>query len=82
MSPDPMQFLRPLYSVIFCEQWKFLHFSLCICTRNILRSIIIAVPLVTVVYFMMNVSYMTVLSIPEMTSSAAVAVVIIDFLYK
>jgi hypothetical protein len=34
------------------------------------------------VYFMMNVAYMTVLSIPEMTSSAAVAVVIIVPLYK
>jgi hypothetical protein len=31
--------------------------------------------MVTAVYFMMNVAYMTVLSIPEMTSSPAVAVV-------
>jgi hypothetical protein len=46
-------------------------------TRNILRSILIAVPMVTAVYFMMNVAYMTVLSIPEMTSSPAVAVVTI-----
>lgn len=67
---------------VFIEQWNFLHLLLCICTRNILRSIIIAVPLVTMVYFMMNVAYMTVLSIPEMTSSAAVAVVIIVPLYK
>jgi hypothetical protein len=51
-------------------------------TRNILRSIVIAVPMVTAVYFMMNVAYMTVLSIPEMTSSPAVAVVIIVLLYK
>jgi hypothetical protein len=43
--------------------------------RNILRSVLIAVPMVTAVYFMMNVAYMTVLSIPEMTSSPAVAVV-------
>jgi hypothetical protein len=30
---------------------------------------------VTAVYFMMNVAYMAVLTIPEMTSSPAVAVV-------
>ncbi|XP_049785782.1 b(0,+)-type amino acid transporter 1-like isoform X1 [Schistocerca cancellata] len=41
---------------------------------NILRSIVIAVPLVTLFYFMMNVSYMTVLSIPEMIAAPAVAV--------
>jgi hypothetical protein len=35
----------------------------------------IAVPLVTAVYFMMNVAYMTVLTIPEMISAPAVAVV-------
>lgn len=34
----------------------------------------IAVPLVTLFYVMMNVSYMTVLSIPEMASVPAVAV--------
>lgn len=34
----------------------------------------IAVPLVTVFYVFMNISYMTVLSIPEMTSVPAVAV--------
>lgn len=45
---------------------------------NILRSILIAVPMVTAVYFMMNVAYMTVLSIPEMTSSPAVAVTLAD----
>jgi hypothetical protein len=37
----------------------------------------IAVPLVTAVYFMMNVAYMTVLTIPEMIAAPAVAVVII-----
>lgn len=36
----------------------------------------IAVPLVTAVYFMMNVAYMTVLTIPEMIAAPAVAVVI------
>lgn len=43
-------------------------------SRNILRSIIIAVPLVTLFYVMMNISYMTVLSREEMTNVAAVAV--------
>jgi hypothetical protein len=37
----------------------------------------IAVPLVTAVYFMMNVAYMSVLTIPEMIAAPAVAVVII-----
>lgn len=41
---------------------------------NILRSIVIAVPLVTGVYFMMNVAYMAVLTISEMESATAVAV--------
>lgn len=44
---------------------------------NIPRSIMLAVPLVTAVYFMMNISYMTVLTIPEMIAAPAVAVVII-----
>lgn len=34
----------------------------------------ISVPLVTIFYIFMNISYMTVLSIPEMTSVPAVAV--------
>ncbi|XP_069700887.1 b(0,+)-type amino acid transporter 1-like [Periplaneta americana] len=45
---------------------------------NIPRSIIIAVPLVTALYFMMNVAYMTVLTIPEMIAAPAVAVVFGD----
>lgn len=36
----------------------------------------IGVPLVTAVYFMMNVAYMTVLTVPEMIAAPAVAVVI------
>lgn len=41
---------------------------------NIPRSILIGVPLVTSLYVFMNLSYMTVLSIPEMLASPAVAV--------
>lgn len=44
---------------------------------NIPRSIMLAVPLVTAVYFMMNIAYMTVLNIPEMIAAPAVAVVTI-----
>ncbi|XP_033222377.1 b(0,+)-type amino acid transporter 1-like isoform X2 [Belonocnema kinseyi] len=40
---------------------------------NILRSILIAVPTITLLYVAMNLMYMTVLSVPEMTSSDAVA---------
>ncbi|XP_046391371.1 b(0,+)-type amino acid transporter 1-like [Ischnura elegans] len=45
---------------------------------NIPRSIAIGVPLVTLVYCLMNLSYMTVLSIPEMINAPAVAVVFGD----
>jgi hypothetical protein len=48
-----------------------------LCLSNVLRSIIIAVPLVIAVYLMMNIAYMTVLTVPEMTAAPTVAVVII-----
>ncbi|XP_063986665.1 b(0,+)-type amino acid transporter 1-like [Diachasmimorpha longicaudata] len=41
---------------------------------NILRSIIIAVPIITVLYVSMNLVYMSALSIPEMIAAPAVAV--------
>jgi L-type amino acid transporter 9 len=41
---------------------------------NIPRSIAISVPIVTGLYVFMNMAYMTVLSIPEMTTAKAVAV--------
>ncbi|PSN34459.1 b(0,+)-type amino acid transporter 1 [Blattella germanica] len=41
---------------------------------NIPRSIITALPLVTCIYLMMNLAYMTVLTIPEIISAPAVAV--------
>lgn len=49
-----------------------------LCLSNVLRSIIIAVPLVAAVYLLMNIAYMTVLTVPEMTAAPAVAVVIIE----
>ncbi|XP_063227254.1 b(0,+)-type amino acid transporter 1-like [Bacillus rossius redtenbacheri] len=45
---------------------------------NIPRSILIAVPAVTALYFMMNVAYLTVLTVPEMVGAQAVAVVFGD----
>lgn len=38
-----------------------------------LRSIAIGIPFITIFYVLMNVSYMTVLTIPEITNSTAVA---------
>lgn len=43
-------------------------------SRNILRAILIAVPVITALYVFMNLAYMTVLSPAEMISSPAVAV--------
>ncbi|VVC39531.1 Amino acid/polyamine transporter I [Cinara cedri] len=42
--------------------------------RNILLSYVLAVPFVTVIYVLMNISYLTVLTKSEMISSPAVAV--------
>lgn len=66
----------------FLYQLQFLSFRKIIIYyvqyySNIPRSIMLAVPLVTAVYFMMNVAYMTVLNIPEMIAAPAVAVVTI-----
>lgn len=41
--------------------------------RNVLRSIAIGIPFITIFYVLMNISYMTVLTIPEITNSTAVA---------
>lgn len=46
--------------------------------KNILRSILIAVPAITVLYVSMNLMYMSVLTIPEMVSAPAVAVLWAD----
>ncbi|XP_034195442.1 b(0,+)-type amino acid transporter 1 [Osmia lignaria lignaria] len=45
---------------------------------NILRSILIAVPLITVLYVSMNLMYMAALTIPEMVGARAVAVLWAD----
>lgn len=42
--------------------------------RNILRSLLISIPFVTVFYILMNVSYMTTMTTDEMLSSQAVAI--------
>ncbi|VVC39529.1 Amino acid/polyamine transporter I [Cinara cedri] len=42
--------------------------------RNILLSILLTIPFVTLIYVLINISYLTVLSIPEMISVPAVAV--------
>lgn len=45
----------------------FLYFS------NVLRSVLISVPFVMITYLFMNVSYLTTLTVSEMTSGVAVA---------
>lgn len=46
--------------------------------KNIPRSILIAVPLVTLLYVFMNVAYMAVLDKDEMINSAAVGITFAD----
>lgn len=53
-----------------------------LCYRNIPLSVVLAVPLVTAIYLLMNVSYLTVLSVQEMISAPAVAVVTLANLLK
>lgn len=63
-------FCSKLHSCItnlFNQQW--------FCYRNILLSILLAVPFVTMIYVLMNVSYLTVMSVPDMISNECVAVV-------
>ncbi|KAJ9596137.1 hypothetical protein L9F63_027239, partial [Diploptera punctata] len=48
---------------------------------NLPRSIIIGIPLVTLCYFLINVSYLAVMSAAEMIESEAVAVVSIQYFY-
>ena len=43
--------------------------------KNLPRSILLSMPVVTVVYFLMNVSYLTVLSPQDLYNSESVAVV-------
>ena len=43
--------------------------------RNILRSVLIAVPLVTLLYLCVNTAYLTALTVPQVILQPAVAVV-------
>ena len=49
---------------------------LCLCLlRNLPRAVMIGVPLVTLCYLLINISYFTVMSVPELIDSPAVAMV-------
>lgn len=61
-------------ALFFFLQIQKLTSFLLICFRNLPRSIAIAIPLVTVCYVLINVSYLAVMSPVEMTESEAVAV--------
>ena len=54
--------------------------SIFIFIRNLPRSILIGIPLVTVLYLLVNISYFTVMNVPELLASPAVAIVRINFL--
>ena len=48
--------------------------------RNLPLAIMIGIPLVTVLYLLVNISYFTVMSVDELLNSPAVAVVSLSFL--
>ena len=48
-----------------------------VCVRNLPRAIWISIPLITVIYVFTNIAYFTVLSVPQLLQSNAVAVVTI-----
>ncbi len=50
-------------------------FFFCLLLRNIPLAILIAMPTVTVVYLLVNISYFTVMSIEELKDSPAVGIV-------
>jgi len=51
------------------------NFYLLFCVRNLPRAIWISIPLITVIYVFANVAYFTVLTVPQLLQSSAVAVV-------
>jgi len=53
----------------------YVVFMMCGFHRTLRRSIYIAVPLVVVVYFLLNLSFFAVLSVNEITEATAVALV-------
>ena len=58
------------------QAWSRLDTNLVdVVCRNLPRSIIIGIPLVTLCYFLINISYLAVMSAAEMVESEAVAVV-------
>lgn len=49
--------------------------------KNILRSVLIAVPLVTLLYLCVNTAYLTALTVPQVVLQPAVAVAFADIVY-
>lgn len=78
-EPSKVRKILSLGYTFYCYHCSLFFFfyttTKCTCYRNILLSILLAVPFVTLIYVLMNVSYLTVLSVAEMTSVQAVAVV-------
>ena len=78
-----MQSLKNFYNAFYIVLITFsfflfqaiLFFFISFNYRNLPRSIIIAIPLVTMCYVLINISYLAVMSAAEMIESEAVAVV-------
>lgn len=58
-----------------CMIMGYMAYKLAYCFRNLPRANIIGVALVTVVYVLTNISYLTVMTSAELLASPAVAVV-------
>jgi len=54
----------------------------CNVVRNLPRTIWISIPLITVIYLLVNVAYFSVLSVPQLLQSNAVAVVSNDVIHQ
>jgi len=81
-ATHPSQIAVSFYSGIFSYAgWSYLNFmteELKDPYKNLPRAIFISLPLVTLIYVLVNIAYLSVLSVPAMIASDAIAVTFCD----